>query len=420
MEGTVNYEGSGDVFFAFYNGDVQLTEMPKKDSGLYYERAECNNSASVEWNNTKWAPTVTNLTKTKTKCTLYFSKNANGSNNVEDLMKSDYSKIAYDNTKDFNLRYIGNNPYNYIDIGDRDSNNKPILWRIIGIMNNMTVINEDGSESTGESLVKIIRADNIGYYSWDSSVTEINDGGGVNEWSQADIMTTLNFGAYWNKTSGQCYYGINEEQKTCDFSSTGLTASVKDKLVKVRWNTGTIQYDLSDSYTTRLDNRYNAKVFYEGERSNNDGKKLCSGSYCNDPVVRTTTWDGYIGLMYPSDFGYAVGGDIREECLHTTFSEWGEINDPYCVRYDWLYDSTKNSYNDKTNTQWTITPAPHSSYANTVFCVIAGIGIANASANYNSSEYFVVRPVAYLKSNIKIKANSENYYGSDTNPFIIE
>ena len=240
MEGTVNYEGSGDVFFAFYNGDQQLTEMPKKDSGLGFERAECNNGASVEWNINKWAPTVTNLTKSKTKCTLYFSANVSNYSNVEDIMKKNPSMIAYDDTDEQNLRYIGANPNNYIDIGDEEASGNKILWRIIGVMNNMTVINADGSASTGQNLVKIIRADSIGSYSWDSSAYGVNYGYGVNEWSQADIMTTLNTEAYWSKTSGQRYNDQFNSQISCDFSNIGLTSSVKDKLAKVRWNTGTV------------------------------------------------------------------------------------------------------------------------------------------------------------------------------------
>ena len=35
------------------------------------------------------------------------------------------------------------------------------------------------------------------------------------------------------------------------------------------------------------------------------------GYYCTDNVNRTTTWEGYVGLMYPSDLGYVVGGEAR-------------------------------------------------------------------------------------------------------------
>ena len=386
MEGTVNYEGSGDVFFAFYNGAQQLTEMPKKDSNLGFEHAECSNGASVEWDSNKWAPKVLNITKTKTKCTLYFSVGAKNYSNVEDLMMNNPTMIDFDRTEDNNLRYIGASPKNYIDIGDRDSSGKPILWRIIGVMNNVPVV-DDGNTTHQKSLVKIIRADSIGKWSWDSSASGVNEGYGVNEWSQADLMTTLNSEAYWSKTSGQCYNGSGDSQDHCDFSSTGLTDSVKDKLVKVRWNTGT----MPDEFLSNM-SKITASYMYEAERSNHNGKELCAssgGSWCNDDVERTTTWDGFIGLMYPSDYGYAVGGSVRSECLAKTIYNWSEST-PDCKNNDWLRDSS--------NTQWTLTPAPRSSEADLVFDVASGGHVYNIIAYVA----LAVRPVAYLRSETQI------------------
>ncbi len=317
--------------------------------------------------------------------------------------KNEEAQLAYDDTEENNLRYIGNSPYNYIDIGDRDSEDKPILWRIIGVMNNMTIVNDDESESTGQSLVKIIRADSIGSYSWDSSASGVNSGIGVNEWSQADIMTTLNRGAYWSKTSGQCYSGLNDSQQACDFSSTGLTKEVRNKLAKIRWNTGTSGEVYDNSKIT-------ASYMYQGERSTHNGKEQCEskgGSYCNDKVDRTTTWDGFIGLMYPSDYGYAVGGDERVSCLAKTMYNW-DGSTPDCKGNDWLYDSSNN--------QWTITPAPLLSDANAVFHVHSG-GRVN---NFYVDTARAVRPTAYLKSSVKIKESSASDYGSQGNPFVID
>ena len=216
MEGTVNYEGSGDVFFAFYDGDnEQLTEMPKKDNseGLIYDYGECNNGARVEWDNDRYGPFIANLSASKTKCTLYFTNaksitcknNPNGlSCYVAKLFDNNRTMLSYDTSDDKNLRYIGNSPYNYIDIGDRyagdvyrgynstssrdgyhdyatlDSCNKgyynkncekihnngePILWRIIGIMNNVPIIDDD-DVTHQESLVKIIRDESIGTWGY--------------------------------------------------------------------------------------------------------------------------------------------------------------------------------------------------------------------------------------------------------------
>ncbi len=398
MEGTVRYEGSGDVFFAFYKGDEQLSTMPKKDNpdGLGFDYAVCDKGASVNWNNNLWAPTVVNLSESKTKCTLYFAPNL-ANDYLERLAESDTTTLAHDDTVDFNLRYIGASPRNYIDIGDRDSSGGKILWRIIGVMNNVPVI-DDGGTTHQESLVKIIRADSIGSWSWDSSAYSVNSGYGVNEWSQADIMTTLNKGAYWSKTSGQCYNGYNDAKVTCDFSSTGLTSSVKDKLVKVRWNTGTFEkYNPSE---------WLANATYKAERSNHNGKEQCAssgGSNCNDPVVRTTTWDGYIGLMYPSDYVYAVGGDVRNSCLAKAMHIW-DGSTPDCKGNDWLRDSSI--------TQWTLTPVPRSSDAYYAFDVSS-----NGSVSYGCAYYaLAVRPVAYLRSSTQIVVGE----GTTSNPYTLK
>ena len=76
MKGQVDYFGNSDVYFAFYKGNEKLNEMPKKDNseGLVFIDGECDNGATIEWNNDEWSPLIKNLTKSKTKCTLYFNE----------------------------------------------------------------------------------------------------------------------------------------------------------------------------------------------------------------------------------------------------------------------------------------------------------------------------------------------------------
>ena len=416
MEGTVQYEGSGDVFLTFYNGNTVLENMPVKDNvdNLAFERAECDKGASISWNRNRWAPMITNLKESKTKCKLYFGPKV-ASDTIYDIADKDTVNLAYDDTNDENLRYIGSSPKNYIDIGDRDSSNNPILWRIIGVMNNMTVINDDESENNGQSLVKIIRADSIGAYSWDSSTggtNGVNMGYGVNEWSQADLMKLLNpeniyikdseigNSLYWNKAVGQCYNSSNNGQTTCDFRSTGLTETVKDKIAKVRWNTGTMPDEYSKNY-----NKTSAIYMYQGERSDNHGKKFCSSGYeCNDTVERSTTWDGYIGLIYPSDYGYAIGGNYRDKCLNNSMYNWNESS--LSCKSNWLLSTD----------QLTLTSIPNKNLAYYVFRIEYNSHLDYTRADGASA----VRPIVYLKSNIKIKANSESNYGSQANPFELE
>ena len=133
--------------------------------------------------------------------------------------------LAYDGTSDNNLRYVGANPCNYVEIDNE-------YWRIIGVMNNI----DDGTGKK-ETRIKLIRNESIGMFSWDSSEFSVNRGSGVNEWSQADLMKLLNPGfesesvggsLYYNNSSGNCYYAENNATKACDFTTTGLKTNLKN------------------------------------------------------------------------------------------------------------------------------------------------------------------------------------------------
>ena len=420
MNGKVDYFGNSDVYFVFYQGDKELKEMPQKDNkeNLVFDHGTCDNGASIIWDSETWAPLVKNLSKSKTKCSLYFDVATPIVDYITNLAKTDNANLMYDGkdslgeelgTDDNNLRYVGASPNNYIDIGDRDGDGKTILWRIIGVMNNIMNL-EDGKQ---ESLIKIMRSDSIGKYSLDSSVSSVNLGYGVNEWSQADAMKLINpkdiyddesiigGSLYWNKERGNCYNDENEANIGCDFTSSGLSETAKKKIAKVRWNTGTF----GEIYNKE---KINSKYMYDSERSVHHGKEQCENNNndgCNDNISRTTTWDGYMGLIYPSDFGYAVGGDIRTSCLLKTMTSYtGD-----CGNNDWI----RLKYGDI----WTMTPITndHEAYA--------ALRVGANGNMYTDRIYknFLIVPVAYLKSNTKIfvSSNSEKEYGSIDNPFRI-
>ena len=397
MEGKVDYFGNSDVYFVFYKGDKQLEEMPQKDNkeNLIFNHGTCDNGATIEWDSNNWEPFVGNLELGKTKCELYFVEDfttslincGNNGTDVTTCFKENASldniNLANDNTADNNLRYIGTAPNNYIDIGDRTSEGQPILWRIIGVMNNVVNLDDEGEQ---KSLVKIIRADSIGSYSWDSSDSKSNGGYGINEWSQADIMKLINkkdiyldeptVGAslYWNREAGRCYSGTSNSNSDCDFTKNGLSENVYDKFAKVRWNTGASKTDTAIN-------------MYVTERESATGKECKSGTYCTDTVDRTTTWDGYLTLMYPSDYGFAVGGEVRDYCLTKQLNTYNGGN---CYSNDWLFDGT--------SAQWTLTPENNASSAGKAF-KITNKGIMDTSF---SNSIGAIRPAGYLKSNIKI------------------
>ena len=125
--------------------------------------------------------------------------------------------LKKDNTSDGNIRYEGSNPNNYVKFNDE-------LWRIIGVFG---------------SNVKIIRSESIGKLSWDSSVSSVNKGYGVNEWSTSDLKEYLNT-MYYGGSTVMCYNKANNVTAICPTDSLNETA--KSMIDNHIWNTGAIRY----------------------------------------------------------------------------------------------------------------------------------------------------------------------------------
>ena len=176
--------------------------------------------------------------------------------------------------------------------------------------------------------VKLIKSTSYGDYVWVS--------GNSNVWSSSDINNTLNR-TYLN--------------------SLGSTWS--SKIATHTWYVG--------GHTT-----YNAtaKEFYNAESSG-------------------TTWNGKVGLMYVSDYGYAANSNAWSDYLRD-YNDYSSTN--------WLFLGSS---------EWTIAPDSSGSYS--VFSVNLSGGLANSTANLGYS----ARPVFYLNSNVAL----ENGTGSSSNPY---
>ena len=273
----------------------------------------------------------------------------------EYISKLDLTKngLEEDKTTDKNLRYVGASPKNYLKFNGE-------TWRIIGVFNNITTIDKEGNEKK-ESLVKIVRNDSLGDYSWDSSSSVNNDGTGINEWSQADLMTELNTD-YINTslTSGTTLWfnGYNNAKNgSYDYEKNIKSGSI-DKVAKVRWNLG--------GYNT---SSVSALNMYNYER----GTMHVSNPL--DGITRTNTWDGKIALMYPSDYGYA---STDTECR-------SKLSSTNCKNENWLFNSAY---------QWTL--SPYSGNEISVFRVYPD-GDVNS---FDASDTLGVRPALFLKSDV--------------------
>ena len=278
---------------------------------------------------------------------------------------------------DNSYRYSGANPNNYVCFGsDAEACPDEYLYRIIG------VFDDDGD---GEYNVKLIKAD------YATSDTLGTDGEYYGKYSESTSyykgsMDTSTIAAYrWNYDTSVSTYGSN------NWTTSDLN--------KINLNTNYLNY-LSNSWSDMIDDTtwylggmtsYNntAKSFYTGERNN-------AGYGSNPTTYGPTNASGNstkIGLMYPSDYGYAAYSNAWSEDLYSYSSLSIKEN-------NWLYMGLY---------EWTITP--RSSTSNSVFYLSTSGYLLNNNAYYGYS----VRPVFYLKSNISYASGN----GTKASPFRI-
>ena len=193
-----------------------------------------------------------------------------------------------------------------------------------------------------DGKIKIIRNESIGEYAW-----ALNN---INNWNNASLKSYLN-GEYYNSIDGTYKNMISEET----YYLGGATSS---------------------NFRTLT-----ASGYYDAERS--------STVYSGNPTSTTQK----IGLMYPSDYGYAAGSS----CLSTTL--WNYVGG--CKNSDYLYSGVA---------EWLQAPRASRDY-------YAASLNDTGSVNYNYSVpySFAVRPVLYLNSNVQITGGD----GSQKNAFTL-
>ncbi len=313
---------------------------------------------------------------------------------VDDNYYNAYYNDGYDNIR-FTYRY------NYVAIDGE-------LWRMIGIMKDV----DDGTGNKSDRI-KIVKEDSIGSYSWDSSSSSVNNGLGVNEWSQADLMKLLNPGyesesvggsLYWNSKSGTCYAGENNWTNSCDFTNNGAKEELKSLIDNAVWEIGG-----TDEQTISQMADFSVKEFYDLTKSN--GKICLGGSYCNDTIERTTVWTGKIGLISLSDYGYAINTDngksYVENFLNSKFSSLSGDS-------SYIYDNWLNYEIKYKNTQefWTLNSRATFNEAVNVY----DISPNSATLSFSDAGWpYQVYPTAYLKSNLKITGGT----GDGSNPYVL-
>ena len=186
-------------------------------------------------------------------------------------------------------RYEGVNPNNYIYM---ENNGTKELWRIIGVF-------PDGVN--GENIIRVRK---------EEYTTSVYDSNKTNYWPNTTLYNSL-------KSS----YSIANYKNTVNFKIHLGTSTTTETLTSSEW--------------------------YTAERGSTPGK-TSSTSYNSK-----TTFTGSVGLMYPSDYGYAV---LSSDCPRTT-SIYNYGTNSSCHNNNWVYQNA-SSY------QWLITaPSDNSNYA---------------------------------------------------------
>ena len=284
-------------------------------------------------------------------------------------------------------RYYGPSPNNYICLDMEGQSTCPDkhLYRIIGSIY---------EEKENTNRIKVIKATSLTDgttkgFSWDytssgsysniwATITSGNYSNSLTSGSQ--LMKLLNSGAWWNGTSGS-YYNGNTTATNVNFTNYKLSDKAKSYITTSRYYLG--GYNTSSGVMTNQ--------FYAYER----------GTTRYD-TNRPLYWDGYVGLMYPSDFGYAAGNT----CVTGT--------DPYnykdgCKNKDWLWMTTSSDYTG--GAEWLM--SPNSGNSNVALYVISSGYVDNVNRGvYNA---YSARPVFYLNSSASISDGE----GTSTDPYIL-
>ena len=223
----------------------------------------------------------------------------------------------------------------------------------------------------------------------DSTTTGAENNYGKNDWTDARLMKLLNPGydsetvggsLYYNAKSGTCYNDGNNATKDCDFTSIGIKNSTTRNLIQE------VIYNLGGLNT----NAVYPDFIYEKER----GTTVYSG--------RPTIWTGKIGLMYPSDYGYAADFTKCKDASGNNLnigSYNSDVNDYQCRKNNYLY---KGAW------EWVLTP--NSGYSYHVWGVHSpGYVIPGNYAYYGG----VVRPVVFLSTTQEIESGE----GTKNSPY---
>ena len=273
------------------------------------------------------------------------------------------------------LRYEGADPKKYICLDNKTSGacaDSSLLFRIIGLFDEEYSSNGTSSSGT-KKLLKVIDTNNYGGTSgkyWNSAKT--------NNWSNASLKTELN-GTYLTTLLG----------------TLNVNSKLNTAIVSAKWHLGGASSSNYDTLT--------AEGIYIEERNTS---AIVSG---NPAIIYAK-----VGLMYPSDYGYATVGGIttnKAGCRAQALNNWNSSSYSDCKNNDWVFTSATF-----VNTaEWLLSPSSSNSHVATRLYTAGYVGLGGG--NFVHGSLCAVRPTFYLDSSIlKIVGTGD---GSSSNPYRI-
>ena len=281
---------------------------------------------------------------------------------VEEPSEKSFDTVfAANDTEIFNengIRYEGADPNNYICLDNKTSgacSSSSLLFRIIGLFDEDT--SSDGTSSSGtKKLLKVIDTNNYGGTSgkyWSGSSSNQSS-----DWSKSTLNTEL-----------------NETYLSTLLATSGVNSKLSSAIVNAKWHLGGAS---NSNYITLT-----ADGIYGKERNT-------SAIYSGNPSNIYTK----VGLMYPSDYGYAtVGGSTtnRVGCRAKALYDYDTAD---CKNNDWLFTSQSSFVNDA---EWLLSPHSSNSY---LAANLGSTGYVGLGVNAVNNNQFAVRPAFYLDSSI--------------------
>ena len=281
-------------------------------------------------------------------------------------------------------RYYGPSPNNYIclDMEGQSTCSDNHLYRIIGSIY---------EENAGTNLLKVMKTTPLtdgttSIFSWNYSSTNNytniwatptngNYSNSLN--SGATLMQLLNSGAWWNGTTGS-YYHYQMGEVSLNFTNYKLSNKAKSYISTSRYYLG--GYNNNSPLTNEMYGYERGTLRYDTSR----------------PLY----WDGMVGLMYPSDYGYASGKLCSDSISFNSYND-------SCKDRNWIFNNRD---------QWLITPRSDSPYLVFYLNSTGTVLTFYVPLPEGATDQRNVRPTFFLTSTTTIVSGT----GSIDDPYVIK